>query len=212
MGDGREFGSGDSELRGSSQSLASLVPDVPDSTVVGAGRAKVGSTAAGVTSQVSGVWMDLVRQAGRVVENASRPTRASGVSRQQLRALLRLPPGGLTMGTLARSLRISGASATSLADHLVGTGAAVRYRDTGDRRFVRLVVTSVGVQLASDYHAGQLKTLSRLLRQMEPARLSLITSAMEELTRAVSSKPGADPGKLLTPDARRWTLHSRDWS
>lgn len=185
-----------------------LVPEGPgeDAPEVGAMMAEAGGVTDGVTSHVLSLWIDLVRQAGSVAP-AAPGSAADGLTRQQLRALGCLEDEGLTMRALARSLGISSAAATSIADRLTEVGATVRYRDSLDRRLVHLVATGAGVQMARDYRCGLVAVLERLLDQMEPGRLAVLTLAMKELAGGMNSPSCASPYKVLTPEPQRWTLN-----
>jgi DNA-binding MarR family transcriptional regulator len=109
------------------------------------------------------------------------------------------------MRALARCLGISAAAATATADQLVTAGAAERFRDTLDRRLIRVVATVAGLQMAAAYRTTQVGTLRGLLGQMEPARQAVLALAMTEIARAMDSTSGAPTDMLLTPDSAHWT-------
>ena len=111
------------------------------------------------------------------------------------------------MRALARSLGISSAAATVIADRLTSVGAVVRYRDSQDRRLVRVVITPVGVQLVSDYRCTQVATLEALLDEMVPARRAVLTRAMKELAGTMGFPRGAPSGAVLTVVPQPRTLN-----
>lgn len=184
---------------------------VPDSLTAYAARARAGleegqGVTADVSSHVVGLWIDLVRQAGNALPAAIGPA-PNGLSRQHLRALACLQADRLTMRALARSLGISSAAATVIADRLTSVGAVVRYRDSQDRRLVRVVITPVGVQLVSDYRCTQVATLEALLDEMVPARRAVLTRAMKELAGTMGFPRGAPSGAVLTVVPQPRTLN-----
>ncbi|HVC38382.1 MAG TPA: hypothetical protein VNH20_00200 [Candidatus Dormibacteraeota bacterium] len=157
----------------------------------------------GVSSQILGLWIDLVRQAEGVVALAGSPE-TYGLSRVQLRALDALPVEGIMMSALARRLGISGTAATAVADRLTSVGATVRDRDELDRRQVRLVATPMGVQLASRHRRGQVYALEHLLEGMDPARVTVLGIAMRQLAGTEEKAAVTPASQLLTPDPERW--------
>jgi DNA-binding MarR family transcriptional regulator len=177
-----------------------------DAGGAGAEVADRGGITDGVSSHGLSLWIDLVRQVGSVAPSAPEPT-ASGLTRQQLSALGCLQAEGLTVRVLARSLRISSAAATLIADSLTRVGAAVRHGDRLDRRLVRLVATGAGVRMASDHRRSQVAALERLLDQMEPRWLAVLLLAVKELAGAVSSPRCASLGNMLAPEPQQRTLH-----
>jgi DNA-binding MarR family transcriptional regulator len=113
----------------------------------------------------------------------------------------------MTMRDLAQCLNISAAAATSTADRLVSAGAAERFRDSLDRRIVRVVATVAGVQMAADYRSSQVATLEMLLGQLQPARRAVIALAMNELATTTDPSPTASIENVLRPDSARWTMN-----
>lgn len=172
----------------------------------GADPSEAGGLTDGVSGQVLGLWIDLVRQGESATPVALGPN-AQGLTRLHLVALSCLQAGALTMGALARTLGVSSAVATNIADRLISAGAALRYRDSLDRRLVQLVSTSIGGQLVRDHRSGQVATLQRLMEQMAPARQAVLTLAMKELAGTVSPEPWADSGRTLALEHQRWILH-----
>ncbi len=143
----------------------------------------------GATSQMISLWIDLVRQACPGVVSNARAI-VGGLTGRQLNALACIPPGGLTMRQLARSLRIADSRATALADHLVSVGAVCRERDQQDRRVVRVMATDSGSQLATTYRHNLEVSLENLLGQLDPPRLAVVALAMAQLV----DRTGVDPG------------------
>lgn len=162
-----------------------------------------GGFAVGVSTYVVDLWIDLVSQA----ESAEPPTRlpsVSGLSRQQFRALNCLQSEPLTMHGLAQCLGVSAAAATATVDRLISAGAVQRFRDTLDRRLVRVVATVAGAQMASEYHATQVSTLQLLIGRMDPGRQAVLSLAMTEISRAMDSPSVALADRPLAPDPAQW--------
>jgi len=162
--------------------------------------------AGGASSYVVDLWIDLVSQAASNQPTARLPS-VTGLSRQQFRALNCLQSEPLTMRALAQRLGISAAAATTTADRLIRSGAAVRFRDTLDRRLVRVVTTVAGVQMASAYRTAQLATLEMLLGRLEPARRVVLALAMKELASGMDSALSAPTDHVLTPEHKQSTLN-----
>lgn len=78
------------------------------------------------------------------------PKQASGLSMQQLKALLYLAQSdGSTVKDLAHALSLSEARASRLADELTGSGHVLSDRNPSDRRQVRLRATAMGASKAN---------------------------------------------------------------
>lgn len=159
--------------------------------------------AAGASSYVVDLWIDLIGQA-----SSSEPTlrlpNVTGLSRQQFRALNCLRSEPLTIHGLAQCLGISTAAATAAADRLVGAGAAERFRDPLDGR---LVATVAGIQMASDYRGTQVAILETLLSKLEPERRAVLAVAMKDIAKAMDWTSVAPIDNMLIPDAERWTAN-----
>ena len=165
--------------------------------------------AAGASSYVVDLWIDLIGQASSS-ESTRRLPSVTGLSRQQFRALNCLQLEPLTIHGLAQCLGISTAAATATADRLVGAGTAERFRDPLDGRLVRVVATVTGMQVASDYRATQVAILESLLGSLAPERRAVLALAMKELAMAMD--PTATPSipsvdNMLAPHPERWTLN-----
>jgi DNA-binding MarR family transcriptional regulator len=170
------------------------------------GDASVAGLIDGVSGYLVDLWIDLVSQA----ESAKPPVRLtslSGLSWQQFRALNCLQTEPMTMRSLAQCLNISAAAATSTADRLVSAGAVERFRDSLDRRLVRVAATVAGVQMAADYRASQVATLERLLGQLQPARRAILALAMNDVAAATDPSPRDPTDNLLSPDLASWSVN-----
>jgi DNA-binding MarR family transcriptional regulator len=88
------------------------------------------------------------------------PKQASGLSMQQLKALLYLVQSeGSTVKDLARALSLSEARASRLADELTVSGHVLSDRNPSDRRQVRLQATAVGASKANLVFGQRIRAL-----------------------------------------------------
>jgi len=107
------------------------------------------------------------------------PKQASGISMQQLKALLYLIQSeGSTVKELAHALSLSEARASRLADELTVSGHVLSERNPSDRRQVRLRATTVGASKANLVFGQRLRALETALdgvseRDMEAFMLVL---------------------------------------
>src|SRR5579884_987629 len=106
---------------------------------------KIETTAAQTGSRSMDVASRIIRFA-RAIHELERcdPKQASGLSMQQLKALLFLIQGeGSTVKEVARALSLSEARASRLADELTVSGHVISDRNPSDRRQVRLRATEL---------------------------------------------------------------------
>lgn len=162
--------------------------------------------AAGASSYVVDLWIDLIGQASSSEPTPQLPS-MTGLSRQQFRALNCLRSEPLTIHGLAQCLGISTAAATATADRLVGAGAAERFRDPLDGRLVRVVATVAGIQMASDYRGTQVAILEMLLGKVEPERRAVLAVAMKDIAKAMDWTSIAPVDNMLIPNPERWTAN-----
>jgi DNA-binding MarR family transcriptional regulator len=116
------------------------------------------------------------------------------ITLHQLQALSTLPAEGMTMHELASSLKISGATASALADRLVAQDLVRRATDPTDRRVVRLVPTAKGRSLARRHREAQRRAVAGLLNLLSDEQVAAWLDIMETL--AASGKE-ADPGDTV---------------
>jgi len=162
--------------------------------------------AAGASSYVLDLWIDLISQAA-MSEPTPRLPSITGLSRQQFRALSCLQGEALTIHGLAQCLGISTVAATATADRLVDAGAVERFRDTLDGRKVRIVATVAGIQMASDYRATRVAILETLLGNLVPERRAVLALAMKEIATVMDWTSKASVDNMLTPHPERGMLN-----
>jgi len=131
------------------------------------------------------------------------PKQASGLSMQQLKALLYLVHReGSTVKELAHALSLSEARASRLADELTVSGHVLSDRNPSDRRQVRLQATTVGASKANLVFGQRLGALEAALvgvseRDMDAFMLVLdrIVVQMEALAERASTAVESVPAR-----------------
>ncbi len=131
------------------------------------------------------------------------PKQASGLSMQQLKALLYLVQReGSTVKKLAHALSLSEARASRLADELTVSGHVLSERNPSDRRQVRLQATAVGASKANLVFGQRLGALEVALkgvseRDMDAFMLVLdrIVVQMEALAERASTAVESVPAR-----------------
>ena|SRR5215472_8006172 len=113
----------------------------------------------------------------------------AGVSPQQYRMLKLIGEGGERSARLAEKLAVARPTLTATADSLVAAGLACRESEPGDRRVVRLCLTTAGqaaVQRADEAYATWFGSLLDHTGQSEEilADLIALNDAMTERRRA----------------------------
>jgi hypothetical protein len=157
----------------------------------------------GIPSNVLGLWIDLVRQASGVTTAPPRTT-SDTLTQEQARALNCLPEEGLTMTVFARSLGVSSAGAAVIAERLISDGAARCTGKVSDRGEDRLFATQVGMRVATAHRRRQVETLDQLLHGMSPARMAVLTLAMEQLVNTECPPLLPSPAPIPAPDVPGW--------
>ena len=120
----------------------------------------------GTTSPVSRDVASHVIRFARALHELERcdPKQASGLSTQQLKALIYLIQSeGSTVKELARALSLSDARASRLADELTVSGHVLSERDPSDRRQVRLRATTLGASKANLVFGQRMRALEAAL-------------------------------------------------
>lgn len=105
----------------------------------------------------------------------------SSVTTHQLRALVQLEDGGLTMRELADAMQVTAPTATVLADRLTARGLAARVADDHDKRVVRLVPTDRGRAIARQFRAARRRSAASLFSRLRDDQLDALLDVMETL-------------------------------
>lgn len=162
-----------------------VIPSPPDLLSEKTSRPEI----SGAPSQVIGLWIDLLRQAFQMASPP--PPTPPGLTARQLNVLdyISQDVQGVTMTQLARILMVTEPCATSLAAHLVAAGAISRERDAADRRLVRVIATETGRDLAARHRRCLADGLEEMLSQLPPAKFTVATMAMAQLSSLEWSGP-----------------------
>ena len=99
----------------------------------------------------------------------------------QFSTLRLLDDGELSVGELARTMRVAMPTVTQRADSLVGKGLVERYADEKDRRQVKLRITAEGRKQLRECHRAVEAYLSQLLSPWTQQRQDWLVSALEEI-------------------------------
>ncbi|MGH9071384.1 MAG: MarR family winged helix-turn-helix transcriptional regulator [Acidimicrobiales bacterium] len=108
----------------------------------------------------------------------------------QVKALVRLPPDGLTMHELAADLGITGATACALADRLVAQGLAERRADSLDRRVVRLSPSPCGASISERQRQAQRQRAVAMFGLLSDSQVVAYIGIMETLATAPAELAG----------------------
>lgn len=110
------------------------------------------------------------------------PKQASGLSMQQLKALLYLVRSeGSTVKDLARALSLSEARASRLADELTVSGHVLGERNPLDRRQVRLRATPLGASKANLVFGQRLRALDAALEGVSERDLDAFMQVLDSI-------------------------------
>lgn len=129
---------------------------------------------------------------------------SDGMTSSQMRAIRCLPDDGMSMGLFARTMVVSYASDAALADRLIQSGAANRVRNVEDRRSVVLRPTSAGVARSDEYWSGREAVVADVLFRVPAEWWSALIQTVDLVLGILAEKPHQPPGKVLTPDPKRW--------
>ncbi|HEU5385281.1 MAG TPA: MarR family winged helix-turn-helix transcriptional regulator [Streptosporangiaceae bacterium] len=143
--------------------------------------------------------VDTVLAASRaLVAVAARSLAAAGdeVTLPQYRALVVLAAQG-PQGTadLAAALAVNPSTATRMCDRLVRKGLVRRHRQAGDRRAVRIALTTAGRDLVTGVTRQRRAELARLLSALPPEEHKPVITAFRAFAAAAGELP--PPGAAL---------------
>ncbi len=119
-------------------------------------------------------------------------TEFESVTVHQLKALVSLPPEGLTMHELAGALAVTGATASALADRLVARRLVMRATDENDRRVVRLVPSLEGSALAGRWRSARRRMMEALLDRLSDEQVTAWLDVMETLAADIPASSAAE--------------------
>ena len=114
--------------------------------------------------------------------NRCEPKHGSGLSAQQIRALLYLVSHpGMTIKELAQALTVSEARASRLVDELAAEGHVSAERDLADRRQVRLHVAPSAAQNARRIHGERKAALESALAGSSETEVKAFLGIMQRI-------------------------------
>jgi DNA-binding MarR family transcriptional regulator len=169
---------------------------------VGTRKPDAGTSSAGGSDE----FVNALAQLSFVVQNMLARTAAKhDLSMTQLRMLGMLREHRPSMQELAQRLGLDKSSVTGLIDRAQRRGLVNRETDPRDGRSVRVVITALGLQVASEGSAEIRKALVLVTEPLSATqRAQLVRSArvVVETARALeSASPQTDPRVLATPSA-----------
>jgi DNA-binding MarR family transcriptional regulator len=143
--------------------------------------------------------VDAVLAASRaLVAVAARSLAAAGdeVTLPQYRALVVLAARG-PQGTadLAAALAVNPSTATRMCDRLIRKGLVRRHRQAGDRRTVRITLTTAGHALVAEVTRRRRAELARLLEALPKDQHEPVMAAFRAFAAAAGEMP--QPGSAL---------------
>jgi DNA-binding MarR family transcriptional regulator len=131
-----------------------------------------------------------------VAAQALAPT-AEVLSVPQLRALMILATRGpMTLTTLAGAMAVHPSNATRACDRLVAAGLLDRRDNPGDRRHLRLELTTAGRTLIDDVVARRREAVATILERMTPAHRRALSRALAHFAAAGGEPEPGDLGTL----------------
>ena len=107
------------------------------------------------------------------------------VQAQALRVLRRR--GAASTGQLAAELRISAPALTQLTDRLARKSLIERRADEGDRRSVRLALSSKGLRLVDEFRKRRSRVFTNGLRQLDEAEQKRFVELLEKIVDALGN-------------------------
>ena len=111
-----------------------------------------------------------------------RKMHAKGISGLKISALRHLLESGpCTIGEMADYHHISDSSASEMMAQLESTGYVTRTRSEADNRVVLVDLTPAGGEFARSAPLGGIPLLRESIKDLSPARLSVIDEALTEL-------------------------------
>jgi DNA-binding MarR family transcriptional regulator len=141
-------------------------------------------------------------QLSRIVQDIhARTSQRHGLPPVQAKLLCVLASGPRGMAELAQCFGVERAALTGLVDRAERRGFVSRSPVTGDRRALRVTLTSSGRQAAAAFHADSSTELNQLLSPLAPSNREDFRSALAKIiaTRTQPSAPtqvGPPPGEL----------------
>jgi DNA-binding MarR family transcriptional regulator len=120
---------------------------------------------------------------------------ASGLSRSQIGALMRLHYGGhCTVSLIGDELGITTAAASQLVDRLFQQGLLEREEDPEDRRTKRIALSDAGIELVRQSHEARLGWMRELTGVLSSTEQEEATRTLGRLVDAAREITGLEYG------------------
>jgi len=114
-----------------------------------------------------------------------------GITASQGRALLALPTESSTsMNEFACAMELSRSTMTRMADTLVASGLVDRWKDSRNRRLVRVSLTARGDEIQLVLNEARRELQRRIIEELQEEDGSAILGALEKLRLAVEKAEG----------------------
>lgn len=152
-------------------------------------------------------WISLIRRECATICSVTNTILAeSGMNRSQFNALLFIAEGrDVTMGAIAKELRVTMGAGTNLIDKLVANSIVSRHRTERDRRIVTVRLTDEGKRRLDECSGKLLDYWAVYLEKIEPDVRKTWLAALQQLTDMMSE---ADlRGNVCVETARPHAVH-----
>ena len=118
---------------------------------------------------------------------------AEEVTLTQYRTLVVLASRGpQSLADLAEAVDVTPPTATRMCDRLIKKGLIIRRHDRGDRRLIRLNLTTKGHELVGAVTERRRAEIAELLEAIPPQRQVALVDSLQRLTRAAGEVPEQD--------------------
>lgn len=130
------------------------------------------------------LWLKLLKASRRVegeVREHLRAEHGATLPRFDVMAMLHRYRDGLRMSELAGVLRVSNGNVTGIVDRLVAEGLIERAPVAGDRRAMRVRLTSAGAAQFERLAKAHEALIDRLLGEVSPAEAAALTESLSQI-------------------------------
>ena len=138
------------------------------------------------------LYPDLMRQMARL---RSLVHEGSDLTYNQYKTLLTVARcGSCTLGDLGRELEVAMSSASQMVDRLVIQGLLERTPSPGDRRQIRIDLTTTGRILIDELQSSTLSGFQRVLTRLTAAEQEVLVDAFETIATTLSKVTDKEQG------------------
>ncbi len=141
-------------------------------------------------ARLDSLWSHITRKVSAEVNRQTQDAHDEPLTGAQLFTLRVLRKrGALTMSALADALGVTQSSANGLIERLVETGFVSRDRDSEDRRVVRVMLTSSGLERLRRGEERRARALATYFSVLDPEELALLVRLFEKVDRQFADHP-----------------------